>query len=49
VRRTSAVKGMPRSRGLKALGVQDQLVAWLKPKTCPSWLPREALAALPET
>src|SRR5215472_7934331 len=49
VRRTSAVKGMPRSRWLKALGIDDQLVAWLKPKTCPSWLAREALAALPET
>ena len=40
---------MPRSRWLKTLGVQDQLVAWLKPKTCPSWLTREALTALPET
>ena len=49
VRRTSAVKGVPRSRWLKSLGVQDQLVAWLKPKTCPSWLTREALATLPET
>jgi hypothetical protein len=49
VRRTPAVKGVPRSRWLKALGIQDQLVAWLKPKTCPSWLTREALAALPET
>jgi DDE family transposase len=49
VRRTPAVKGVPRSRWLKALGVHDQLVAWLKPKTCPSWLTREALAALPET
>jgi Transposase DDE domain len=49
VRRTSAVKGMPRSRWLTALGVHDQLVAWLKPKTCPSWLTRAALAALPET
>jgi hypothetical protein len=49
VRRTSAVKGMPRSRWLTALGVHDQLVAWLKPKTRPSWLTREALAALPET
>jgi IS4 transposase len=48
VRRTPAVKGIPRSRWLKALGVEDQLVAWLKPKTCPSWLPRETLAALPE-
>jgi DDE family transposase len=49
VRRTSAVKGVPRSRWLKALGIHDQLVAWLKPKTCPSWLTRAALAALPET
>jgi hypothetical protein len=49
VRRTPAVKGIPRSRWLKTLGVHDQLVAWLKPKTCPSWLTREALAALPET
>src|SRR4029450_12659152 len=30
-------------------GVDDQLVAWLKPKTCPSWLTRETLAALPES
>ena len=49
MRRTPAVTGVPRSRWHKALGVQDQLVAWLKPKTCPSWLPRETLAALPET
>jgi Transposase DDE domain len=49
VRRTPAVKGVPRSRWLKALGVHDQLVVWLKPKTCPSWLSRETLAALPES
>jgi hypothetical protein len=49
VRRTPAVKGIPRSRWLKALGVDDQLVMWLKPKTCPSWLTRETLATLPET
>jgi hypothetical protein len=49
VRRTPVVKGVPRSRWLTALGHHDQLVAWLKPKTCPSWLTREALAALPET
>jgi hypothetical protein len=47
VRRTPAVKGIPRSRWLKTLGVHDQCVTWLKPKTCPSWLTREALAALP--
>jgi hypothetical protein len=49
VRRTAAVKGSPRSRWLKARGVDDQLVAWLQPKTCPSWLAKETLAALPET
>jgi Transposase DDE domain len=48
VRRTPAVKGIPRSRWLKTLGVHDQLVTWFKPKTRPSWLTREALAALPE-
>ena len=48
VRRTPAVKGLPRSRWLKTLGCHDQRVTWLKPKTCPSWLTREALAALPE-
>jgi Transposase DDE domain len=40
---------MPRSRWLTARGVDDQLVMWLKPPTCPSWLTRETLAALPET
>jgi len=49
VRRTSTVKGVPRSRGLKALGVHDPRVAWLTPKTGPSGLTRESLAALPET
>jgi DDE family transposase len=48
VRHTPAVKGLPRSRWLKAVGVHDQLVTWLKPKTRPSWLARETLAALPE-
>jgi hypothetical protein len=49
VRRTSAVKGVPRSRWLKALGVHDQLVVWLKSETCSSWLARETLAALPDS
>jgi hypothetical protein len=48
VRRTPAVKGLPRSRWLKALGIHDQLVVWLTPTTYPSWLTRETLAALPE-
>jgi Transposase DDE domain len=48
VRRTPAVKGVPRSRWRKTLGFHDQLVTWFKPKTRPSWLARETLAALPE-
>ncbi len=48
VRRTPAVKGVPRSRWLTALGVRDQRLPWLKPRTCPSWLAKETLAALPE-
>jgi hypothetical protein len=48
VRRTPAVKGLPRSRWRQALGADDPLVTWLKPKPRPSWLTREALAALPE-
>ena len=48
VRWTPAVRGLPRSRWLKTIGFRDQLVAWLKPKTCPSWLTRETLAALPD-
>ena len=48
VRRTPAVKGLPRSRWLKAVGFHDQLVAWFKPKTRPAWLAQETLAALPD-
>jgi hypothetical protein len=48
VRRTPAVKGLPRPRWLTALGVHDPRVTWLKPKTSPSWLTRETLAALPD-
>ncbi len=48
VRRTPAVKGIPRSRWLKTLGFQDPRVTGFKPNTRPSWLTREALAALPE-
>jgi len=44
-----SVKGLPRSRWLNTLGIHDQLVMWLTPQTCPSWLAQETLAALPET
>jgi hypothetical protein len=39
VRRTPAVKGLPRSRWLTALAHHDQLVIWLKPKTSPQRQP----------
>jgi hypothetical protein len=48
-RRTPAVKGLPRSRWLTALGVHHPLVAWFKPKTRPTWLAQETLAALPDS
>jgi Transposase DDE domain len=48
-RRTSVVTGVPRSRWLNTIGCHDPRVAWLKPKTCPSWLARETLAALPKS
>jgi hypothetical protein len=49
VRRTAAVTGVPRPRWLTALGVDDHLVAWLKPTTCPSWRTRETFTALAES
>jgi hypothetical protein len=42
-------KGVPTSRWLKRLGVQDQLVEYAKPKKCPEWLTAADYAALPET
>jgi hypothetical protein len=41
--------GQPTHWKLLCLGVHDQLVAWLKPKTYPSWLARGTLAALPDS
>jgi hypothetical protein len=44
-----AVAGMPRSRWVKRLGKDDQLVEWFKPKTPPRWMSRAAYAALPDS
>jgi hypothetical protein len=49
LRRTSVVKGVPRSRWLTALGLHDPLVIWWQPQTWPSWLAREALTARPDS
>jgi Transposase DDE domain len=46
-RRTPEIKGLPRSRWIKAHGKQDQLVEWFTPKTCPPWLAQETGKTLP--
>src|SRR5262245_44127877 len=48
-RRTPAIKGLPRSRGLLAYGQQDQRVEWCKPKPCPPWLEQETFDVLPSS
>ena len=40
--------GRPRSRWVKALGNQDQVVDWLKPATVPEWMSPSQYAQLPE-
>jgi len=42
-------KGRPRSRWIKRLGKDDQLVEWHKPASCPKWMTKEQFAKLPET
>jgi Transposase DDE domain len=48
-RKSSAQKGLPRSRWLKKLGPRDQIVEWFKPEQRPSWLSESEFAVLPET
>lgn len=40
--------GKPRSRWTARLGKQDQIVAWLKPTTWPSWMSQEQCDNLPD-
>jgi hypothetical protein len=42
-------KGLPRSRYVRRLGRQDQLVEYSKPKNRPTWMEPEEYARLPET
>lgn len=42
-------KGQPRSRWIKKLGREDQLVEWFKPVECPAWMTPEQFEALPES
>jgi hypothetical protein len=42
-------RGLPRSRWLRRLGPDDQLVQYFKPRERPVWMTPEAYAALPDT
>ena len=47
--RTNPIKGLPRSRWLRQLGVTDQVVVWLKNRTNgPAWMTKEQYALLPD-
>jgi hypothetical protein len=45
----NAVAGMPRSRWIRSLGYQDQLVEYLKPAAKPAWMRQVDYDALPES
>jgi len=42
-----AVAGMPRSRWVRSLGKDDQVVEWFKPKGRPAWMSKGRYATLP--
>ena len=44
-----ASAGLPRSRWIKSLGKEDQLVEWFKPKQRPKYMSPEQYDALPES
>lgn len=48
-RSDAQAKGLPRSRWLRRLGKDDQLVEYHKPKSRPAWLSAAEYAALPST
>ena len=43
------VAGLPRSRWIKSLGHNDQLVEYFKPKARPRWMSKEQFDALPKS
>ena len=44
---TNPRRGLPRSRWERALGLNDQIVTWFKPKKPPGWMTPEQFASLP--
>jgi hypothetical protein len=47
--RKRGVKGMPRSRWIRACGTSDQVVEYFKPAERPDWMSAAEYAALPES
>jgi hypothetical protein len=45
----NAIVGLPRSRWIKSLGKEDQLVEWFKPASHSAWMSKEKYDALPES
>jgi hypothetical protein len=45
----NAIAGMPRSRWIKSLGKEDQLVEYFKPQQKPLWMSQEDFDALPDS
>lgn len=43
------VAGMPRSRWMKSLGKDEQLVEWFKPPQAPTWMSQQQYDALPDS
>jgi hypothetical protein len=46
-KRRKSPKGLPRSKWLRCLGVQDQIVEWFKPQRKPTWMTAEEFGRLP--
>jgi len=49
VAKAGKAKGLPRSRWVKSLGEQDQIVEWFKPQNRPQWMSVADWKALPPT
>jgi hypothetical protein len=45
----NVVAGQPRSRWIKSLGKDDQLVEWFKPRKAPAWMSQQQYDALPDS
>ena len=46
--RAKAIKGLPRSKWLRQLGIEDQVVMWIKNRSSrPSWMSKEQFELLP--